>query len=86
MTQSATATTVNEQAMTSQQRANRKQNEKRKEMHRLPSAYLDDAENALVTRLGKVAGNKRAAIFAGLRLLEEQYINEGKLKPAKKKA
>lgn len=71
--------------MTPQQRANRKQNEIRKGMPRLPSAYLSDEENELVCLLGDIAGTKRAAIFEGLALLKKQYIRQGKLKAEDKK-
>lgn len=74
----ATATTgskplsIGADGKTSQQRANEKQNEKRKLMHRLPSAYLNDAEDALLVKLGQIAGTKRAAIFLGLELYEKE--------------
>lgn len=82
----AAANAVGADGLTPQQRANQKQNEKRKNMARLPSAYLDESEAKLVETLGKIAGNKRAAIFQGLALLEAKYRKEGKLPGSKNAA
>lgn len=82
MSKSTATPTTTEDNLTAQQRANKAQNERRKTMARLPSAYLSDEENELVTRLGKVMGTKRSAIFAGLALLEKKLMREGKVAKA----
>lgn len=75
----STNATIQEENLTPQQRANRRQNELRKGSPRLPSVYLSPEEAKLVNTLGKLAGNKRTAIFAGFDLLVKEYQKQGKL-------
>lgn len=74
-----TAAQTQNGSKSSQRLANIRQNEKRRGQARLPSVYLEKNEQDLVETLAQLAGNKRAAIMAGLALLEKQYITEGKL-------
>lgn len=71
------ATIETNDVLTPQQRANKRQNELRKQMDRLPSAYLNKQESKLVETVGQAMGTKRAAIFAGFDLLLKEYQASG---------
>lgn len=58
-------------AMTEAQiRAMNKQKQKRIGQPRLPGLCISDAENQLLTEMGKKYGSKKTAIFKGLELLK----------------
>lgn len=63
-------------AMTdAQKRAMEKQQQKRVGRPRLPSSCISDAENKLLTEMGKKYGSKKTAIFTGLMLLKNKHMN-----------
>ena len=55
-----------------QKRAESKYGEKRKSKPRLPGGYLSEEEAELLDSVAKDFPSKKAAIFAGLRLLKEK--------------
>ncbi len=63
---------MSEKELTPQQRANRRQNEQRRHLPRIPTLVVTNEENELLNELAAIYGSKKAAILAGLRLLKEK--------------
>lgn len=63
---------MKDKELTPQQRANKRQDEKRRNLPRIPTLVVTNAENDLLNELAAIYGGKKAAIFAGLRLLKEK--------------
>jgi hypothetical protein len=61
-----------EKELTPQQRANRRQNEQRRNLPKIPTLIISEDEAALLSELAAIHGSKKAAILAGLRLLKEK--------------
>jgi hypothetical protein len=61
-----------------QKRANKKQDEQRRGLPRLPASYITDAENELLLEMSKIYGSKKAAIFNGLSLLKKSHTKKQK--------
>lgn len=56
--------------LTPQQRANKRQNEARRDLPRIPSIIISESEKQLLDELAAVYGTKKAAIIAGLKALK----------------
>ncbi|OCG58791.1 hypothetical protein [Gilliamella sp. Nev3-1] len=54
-----------------QKRANKRQDEQRRGLPRLPASYITDEENELLLEMSKIYGSKKEAIFEGLSLLKK---------------
>lgn len=56
--------------LTPQQRANKRQNEARRDLPRIPAIIISESEKQLLDELTAVYGTKKAAIIAGLKALK----------------
>lgn len=64
--------------LTPQQRANKRQNEARRNLPRIHSVIISESEKQLLDEMTAVYGSKKAAIIAGLKLLKESsYVAPG---------
>lgn len=54
-----------------QKKADKKYDEKRKGKPRLPGGYLTEEEDKLLREMANIHGDKKTAIFKGLKLLKE---------------
>lgn len=61
---------MSEKELTPQQRANRRQNEQRRHLPKIPTLVISEEEAALLNELAIVYGSKKAAIMAGLHALK----------------
>lgn len=61
---------MTDQNLTPQQRANKRQNEARRDLPRIPSIVISESEKQLLDELTAVYGTKKAAIIAGLKALK----------------
>lgn len=61
-----------------QVKAEKTYGDKRKSLPRLPSAYLDDEQNALLNRVSVHYKTKKDAIIEGLKLLEKKHQSNKK--------